>query len=64
LAICGLGDIVTKSAKNGTTYFEIVLGDASDEIKVRLFSDSPLKPVINSLKQAPSKSGWGDGRVC
>jgi 3'-5' exoribonuclease len=50
MAICGLGDINTKSAKNGSTYFEFVLGDASDEVKVRVFSDSPLKSVLTTLK--------------
>lgn len=58
LAICGLGDINTKSAKNGSTYFEFVLGDASDEVKVRVFSDSPLKTVLTTLKPGtPVKVG-------
>lgn len=49
-AICALGDIVTKTAKTGATYFEAVIADATDDIKIRIFGDSPLKPVIAALK--------------
>ena len=49
-AICALGDIAAKLAKTGATYYEAVIADASDDIKVRVFGDSPVKPVLVTLK--------------
>ena len=49
-AICALGDISTKTAKTGSTYYEAVLADATDDFKIRVFGDSPVKPVLVALK--------------
>jgi len=49
-AICALGDISTKTAKTGSTYYEAVIADATDDIKIRVFGDSPVKPVLVTLK--------------
>jgi len=49
-AICALGDIATKTAKTGSTYYEAVIADATDDIKIRVFGDSPVKPVLVTLK--------------
>jgi 3'-5' exoribonuclease len=49
-AICALGEIATKTAKTGSTYYEAVIADATDDIKIRVFGDSPVKPVLTSLK--------------
>ena len=49
-AICALGEISTKTAKTGSTYYEAVIADATDDIKIRLFGDSPVKPVLMTLK--------------
>jgi 3'-5' exoribonuclease len=53
-AICALGEIASKSAKNGSTYFEILIADATDDIKIRVFADSPVKAVLASLKPGMS----------
>ena len=50
LSICALGDVTTKSAKNGSNYYEFVIADATDDAKVRIFGDSPVKPVLLTLK--------------
>ena len=49
-AVCALGDISTKTAKTGSTYYEAVIADATDDIKIRVFGDSPVKPVLVTLK--------------
>jgi 3'-5' exoribonuclease len=50
LAICALGEITTKTAKTGASYYETTIADASDDIKIRVFGDSSIKPVIAGLK--------------
>jgi len=50
LAICALGEISTKTAKTGASYYETTIADASDDIKIRVFGDSSIKPVIAALK--------------
>ncbi|NBV38306.1 MAG: HD domain-containing protein [Verrucomicrobia bacterium] len=50
LAICSVGEVSTKPTKNGSSYFEFIIADASDDMKVRVFADSPIKPVLTTLK--------------
>jgi 3'-5' exoribonuclease len=50
LCICALGDVQTKAAKNGSSYYEFIIADASDDAKVRVFGDSPAKAVLLTLK--------------
>jgi len=49
-AICAMGDVATKTAKTGASYYEVVLADATDDFKARVFGDSPAKPVLVTLK--------------
>ncbi len=49
-AICAMGDVATKTAKTGASYYEVVLADATDDFKARVFGDSPAKPVLLTLK--------------
>jgi 3'-5' exoribonuclease len=49
-AICAMGDVTTKTAKTGASYYEVVLADATDDFKARVFGDSPAKPVLVTLK--------------
>jgi 3'-5' exoribonuclease len=49
-AICALGEISTRTAKTGAAYLEAVIADASDDIKIRVFGESPVKPMLAGLK--------------
>jgi 3'-5' exoribonuclease len=62
LCICALGDVQTKAAKNGSSYYEFVIADATDDMKVRIFADSPVKPVLLTLKSGtPVRIGGAVG---
>jgi 3'-5' exoribonuclease len=49
-AICALGEVAVRTAKNGSQYQEFTAADATDDLKVRVFSDSPLRTALTGLK--------------
>ena len=50
LAVCALGEVATRTAKTGASYFEALIADATDDCKIRVFGDSSVKGVLTSLK--------------
>jgi len=49
-AICALGEVAVRTAKNGSQYQEFTAADATDDLKVRVFNDSPLRQALVGLK--------------
>jgi 3'-5' exoribonuclease len=49
-SICSVTDIASKPTRTGGTYQEVSLADASDEVKFKVWSDSPIRAAAANLK--------------
>lgn len=49
-AVCSVTDLATKPTRNGGSYAELSLADASGDAKFKVWSDSPLRPALESIK--------------
>ncbi len=50
LAICSVTDLANKPTRNGGSYTELTLADASGEVKFKVWADSPLRSTVESLR--------------
>lgn len=49
-AICSVADLATKPTRNGGSYTELTLADASGDAKFKVWSDSPLRSAVEALR--------------
>jgi len=49
-AVCSVTDLATKPTRNGGSYVELAVADASGDAKFKVWSDSPLRPALESVK--------------
>jgi len=49
-SICSVTDVASKPTRTGGTYQEVSLADASDEVRFKVWSDSPIRAAAATLK--------------
>jgi 3'-5' exoribonuclease len=57
-AICSVTDLAAKPTRNGGSYLELAVADASGDAKFKVWSDSPIRAAADALKVgAPVRIG-------